>query len=163
MFERNFSVMSRRLVTRSDFDGLVCAMILIECNEIDKIDVDGKQVYDIKFVHPKDVQDGKIELTNEDIMTNLPYDSRVKMCFDHHKSELKRNPDMLNNTNWHIEGEAKSAARVVYNYYKNKGYGLHRITDEIMLAVDKGDSADFTKDEILNPTGWAFNCLELSN
>lgn len=146
--------MSRRLVTRSDFDGLVCAMILIECNEIDKVEVNGEQVYNIKFVHPKDVQDGKIELTNEDITTNLPYDSRVNMCFDHHESEIKRNADMLLSMNWHIEGGAKSTARVVYNYYKNKGYDLHRITDEIMLAVDKGDSADFTKDEILNPSGW---------
>lgn len=136
--------MSRRLVTRSDFDGLVCAMILKECNLIDEI----------KFVHHKDVQDGKVELTADDITTNLPYDKRVSMCFDHHESEIKRNLEMITNTNWTIEGKAKSAARVVYNYYRNKGYDLHRITDEIMTAVDKGDSADFTKDEILNPTGW---------
>ncbi len=63
-----------RLVTRSDFDGLVCAMILRECGLIE----------DIKFVHPKDVQDGKVELSGNDITTNLPYDSRVFMCFDHH-------------------------------------------------------------------------------
>lgn len=137
--------MSRRLVTRSDFDGLVCAMILKECNLIDEI----------KFVHPKDVQDGKVELTADDITTNLPYDKRVGMCFDHHESEIKRNLEMITSTNWTIDGKAKSAARVVYNHYKNKGYDLHRITDEIMTAVDKGDSADFTKDEILNPTGWA--------
>lgn len=135
-----------RLVTRSDFDGLVCAMILKECNIIDETT--------IKFVHPKDVQDGKIELTNNDITTNLPYDSRVYMCFDHHESELLRNADMKNNTNWHIDGNAKSASRVVYEYYKSQGYKLERITDEIMEAVDKGDSAGFTKDEILNPKGW---------
>lgn len=133
-----------RLVTRSDFDGLVCAMILKECKLIDEI----------KFVHPKDVQDGKIELTNNDITTNLPYDSRVNMCFDHHESELKRNADMKNHNNWCIDGNAKSAARVVYNYYFDKGYDLSRITDEIMTAVDKGDSADFTKDEILKPEKW---------
>ena len=143
-----------RLVTRSDFDGLVCAMILIECGEIDKVKENDKDVYDIKFVHPKDVQDGKIELSSNDITTNLPYDSRVKMCFDHHESELLRNADMNSTSNWHIDGDAKSAARVVYNYYKNEGYDLHRITDEIMTAVDKGDSADFTKEEILNPEGW---------
>ena len=61
---------------------------------------------------------------------------------------------MKDSTNWFIEGEAKSAARVVYNYYKNAGYSLDRISDEIMTAVDKGDSADFTKDEILDPKGW---------
>lgn len=135
-----------RLVTRSDFDGLVCAMILKVCNLIDETT--------IKFVHPKDVQDGKVELTENDITTNLPYDSRVHMCFDHHESELERNADMKGNTNWHIEGNAKSAARVVYNYYKEQGYDLSKISDEIMTAVDKGDSADFTKEEILNPKGW---------
>ncbi|MCR4961372.1 MAG: exopolyphosphatase [Lachnospiraceae bacterium] len=134
----------KRLVTRSDFDGLVCAMILRECDLIDEI----------KFVHPKDVQDGKVELSANDITTNLPYVPDVFMCFDHHESELRRNAKMQANKNWFIEGEARSAARVVYNYYKNAGYDLHRITDEIMTAVDKGDSADFTKDEILNPTGW---------
>lgn len=132
-----------RLVTRSDFDGLCCAMILKECHLIDEI----------KFVHPKDVQDGKIELSKNDITTNLPYDERVAMCFDHHESELIRNTASKND-NWVIDGTAKSAARVVYNYYKGKGYDLSRITDEIMTAVDKGDSADFTVDEILNPTGW---------
>ena len=134
----------KRLVTRSDFDGLVCAMILRECDLIE----------DIKFVHPKDVQDGKIELSGNDITTNLPYDSRVYMCFDHHESELTRNASMKDNDNWFIEGQAKSAARVVYNYYKKAGYALDRISDEIMTAVDKGDSADFTEDEILNPKGW---------
>ena len=133
-----------RLVTRSDFDGLVCAMILKECGLIDEI----------KFVHPKDVQDGKIELSGNDITTNLPYDSRVFMCFDHHESELIRNASMKENNNWHIDGFAKSAARVVYNYYKDAGYALERISDEIMTAVDKGDSADFTKEEILDPKDW---------
>lgn len=136
--------MVRRLVTRSDFDGLVCAMILRECDLIDEI----------KFVHPKDVQDGKVDLCEYDITTNLPYDSRVKMCFDHHESELHRNPDMIANNNWVIDGDAKSAARVVYNHYKNLGYDLSRITYDIMTSVDKGDSADFTVEEILNPTGW---------
>lgn len=134
----------KRLVTRSDFDGLVCAMILRECNLIEEI----------KFVHPKDVQDGKVELSDNDITTNLPYNKNVFMCFDHHESELTRNADMKDSTNWFIEGDAKSAARVVYNYYKNAGYSLDRISDEIMTAVDKGDSADFTKDEILDPKGW---------
>ncbi len=134
----------KRLVTRSDFDGLVCAMILKECGLINEI----------KFVHPKDVQDGKIELSGNDITTNLPYDSRVFMCFDHHESELIRNASMKENNNWHIDGFAKSAARVVYNYYKDAGYALERISDEIMTAVDKGDSADFTKEEILDPKDW---------
>ncbi|MBQ7506581.1 MAG: exopolyphosphatase [Lachnospiraceae bacterium] len=132
-----------RLVTRSDFDGLVCAMILKEIHLVDEI----------KFVHPKDVQDGKIDLNENDITTNLPFDNRVGLCFDHHESELSRNSDAVGSGKWIIEGDAKSAARVVYNYYKDK-YDLGRISDEIMEAVDKGDSADFTIDEVKDPKGW---------
>ena len=132
-----------RLVTRSDFDGLVCAMILKEIKLVDEI----------KFVHPKDVQDGKVDLNSDDITTNLPYDERVGLCFDHHESELSRKSDAVGSGKWVIEGEAKSAARVVHNYYKDK-YDLSRISDEIMTAVDKGDSADFTIGEVKNPKDW---------
>ena len=135
--------MKKRLVTRSDFDGLVCAMLLRE------IDLIG----DIKFVHPKDVQDGKVELSENDITTNLPFDKRVGLAFDHHESELLRNKEEDYRGKYIIEGDAKSAARVVYNYYGG-AKTFTRVSEEIMLAVDKGDSADFTKDEILNPTGW---------
>ena len=133
----------KRLVTRSDFDGLVCAMLLKELNIID----------DIKFVHPKDVQDGKVELSENDITTNLPYDPRVGLAFDHHESELSRIKDEEAKKKWVIDGNAKSAARVVYDYYGGKKT-FPRISDDLMLAVDKGDSADFTIDEILNPSKW---------
>ena len=135
--------MKKRLVTRSDFDGLVCAMLLKELDIID----------DIKFVHPKDVQDGKIELSENDITTNLPFDPRVGLAFDHHESELLRNQESAYKGKFIIEGEAKSAARVVYNYYGG-AEKFKRVSEEIMWAVDKGDSADFTEEEILNPTGW---------
>lgn len=133
----------KRLVTRSDFDGLVCAMLL---NEIGIID-------EIKFVHPKDVQDGKIEITDNDITTNLPFDKRVGLAFDHHESELIRNDlkDYLGK--YIIDGTAKSAARVVYDYYGGEMV-FTNVSQEIMEAVDKGDSADFTVDEILNPKDW---------
>ena len=135
--------MSKRLVTRSDFDGLVCAMLLKELNLIEEI----------KFVHPKDVQDGKIEITSEDITTNLPFDERVGLAFDHHESELLRVDPEKAKGRFIIEGEAKSAARVVYNYYGGKNT-FKRVSEEIMWAVDKGDSADFTKEEILDPQDW---------
>ena len=131
-----------RLVTRSDFDGLVCAMLFRE------LDVIG----DIKFVHPKDVQDGKVELSSNDITTNLPFDPRVGIAFDHHESELSRN-DMEAIKEQYICYVAKSAARVVYDYYGG-AETFKTVTPEIMEAVDKGDSADFTAEEILNPTGW---------
>ena len=135
--------MKKRLVTRSDFDGLVCAMLLKEMDLIDEI----------KFVHPKDVQDGIVELSENDITTNLPYDKRVGLAFDHHESELLRNDPEEYKGKYIIDGHAKSAARVVYDYYGG-AEKFTRVSEEIMLAVDKGDSADFTEEEILNPTGW---------
>ena len=133
----------KRLVTRSDFDGLVCAMLLRELNLIDEI----------KFVHPKDVQDGKIDISENDITTNLPFDKRVGLAFDHHESELIRNKPEDYKDKYIIDGDAKSAARVVYDYYGGKKT-FRYVSEEIMTAVDKGDSADFTEDEILHPTGW---------
>ena len=133
----------RRLVTRSDFDGLACAMMLRDLDLVDEI----------KFVHPKDVQDGKIELTKSDITTNLPYDPRVGLAFDHHESEMDRRKAIETGGKLIIDPKARSAARVVYDYYGGKKT-FKKISDELMAAVDKGDSADFTIDEILNPKGW---------
>ncbi len=133
------------LVTRSDFDGLVCAMILKEIGILD----------DIKFVHPKDVQDGKVELSDKDITTNLPYDSRAGIVFDHHESETIRNKEALGKENYIIDGKAKSAARVVFDFFGGReNPKLNRITDEIMHYVDKADAAEFSKEDILNPQGW---------
>lgn len=131
-----------RLVTRSDFDGLVCAVLLNELNLID----------DITFVHPKDMQDGKIAITNRDITTNLPYVAGAHLSFDHHESETIRNTG--ERKNHVIEAHSPSAARVVYNYYGGKK-AFPRITDDMMDAVDKADSAQFSRDEVLNPSGWA--------
>ena len=133
----------KRLVTRSDFDGLVCAMILKEMDLIDEI----------KFVHPKDVQDGKVDITSNDITTNLPFDQRVGLAFDHHESELTRLAQVDYKDRYIIDPHAKSAARVVYDYYGG-AEALPRISEELMEAVDKGDSADFTLEEILHPEGW---------
>src|ERR1022692_4168960 len=69
-----------RLITRSDLDGLVCAIILKELNLI----------HDVIFAHPNDMQHGKIEVKAGDISTNLPYADGVYMCFDHHASEIVR-------------------------------------------------------------------------
>lgn len=132
-----------RLVTRSDFDGLACAMMLKEIGLIDEI----------KFVHPKDVQDGKIELFKTDITTNLPYDPRVGLAFDHHESEEDRLRATETSGKLIIDPNARSAARVLYSYYGGRDK-FPRISDELMEAVDKGDSADFTEDEILHPSGW---------
>jgi len=131
-----------RLVTRSDFDGLVCAVLL---NELDLID-------DILFVHPKDMQDGKIEITERDITTNLPYVPGAHLVFDHHESETVRNSGRRD-VNHIIEAHAPSAARVVYNHYGGKAT-FPRITEEMMVAVDQADSAQYSREDILNPQGW---------
>ena len=129
-----------RLITRSDFDGLVCAILLKELGIID----------DIKFVHPKDMQDGLVEISDRDISTNLPYVDGIHLAFDHHSSETIRNQQRDNHI---IDPYAPSAARVVYDYYG----GIKRFPaqwNEMMAAVDKADSAQFTQDEILKPSGW---------
>lgn len=130
-----------RLITRSDFDGLACAVLLKEMNMISEI----------KFVHPKDMQDGLIEVTARDITTNLPYVPGVHLAFDHHSSETIRNENIQQN---HIiDPLAPSAARVVYNYFG----GFDRfasISKEMMEAVDKADSAQFSMNDVLNPKGW---------
>ena len=130
-----------RLVTRSDFDGLVCAVLLKELNLIDEI----------KFVHPKDMQDGKIEISDRDITTNLPYVETAHLVFDHHESETLRNPDA--HDNYIIDPKAPSAARVVYNYFGGPEK-FTNISTEMMEAVDKSDSAQFERSEILDPQGW---------
>ncbi|MEH0689396.1 exopolyphosphatase [Vibrio cholerae] len=130
-----------RLVTRSDFDGLVCAVLLKQLNLID----------DIKFVHPKDMQDGLVDITPNDIVTNLPYVADAHLIFDHHLSETIRNAG--ERSNHIIDPNAPSAARVVWDYYGGEAVFPSHWTD-MMEAVDKGDSAQFNRDEVLDSTGW---------
>ena len=131
-----------RLVTRSDFDGLVCAILL---NEIGLID-------DIKFVHPKDMQDGKVAITGRDITTNLPYVPGAHLVFDHHASETVRNTGERPK-NYIIYPGAPSAARVVYECYGGKSRFPDSF-DDMMIAVDKSDAAELSIEEILEPKGW---------
>lgn len=129
-----------RLVTRSDFDGLVCAVLLKKLGMLDEI----------KFVHPKDMQDGKIAVTKNDISTNLPYVDGVHLAFDHHSSEAARVGERDNHV---IDPHAASAARVVWRYYGGQEV-FADIPEEMMEAVDKADSAQFSREDILNPERW---------
>jgi nanoRNase/pAp phosphatase (c-di-AMP/oligoRNAs hydrolase) len=130
-----------RLVTRSDFDGLVCAVLLKELDLIDEI----------KFVHPKDMQDGLVKVTDRDITTNLPYVEGCHLAFDHHLSETVR---VGKRDNHIIDPDAPSAARVIYDHYGGKLQFL-TIPDDMILAVDQGDSAQYEMDDILKPKGWS--------
>jgi nanoRNase/pAp phosphatase (c-di-AMP/oligoRNAs hydrolase) len=131
-----------RLLTRSDFDGLVCAILLKDMGILGEI----------KFVHPKDVQDGNVQVSKGDILTNLPYVAGCHLCFDHHDSEEIRN-DGERAANHILNANADSAARVVYEYYGGRNR-FPTVSMEMMEAVDKADSARFTRDEILHPEGW---------
>ena len=129
-----------RLVTRSDFDGLACGVLLKEAGIIDHW----------KFAHPKDLQDGLVEITEDDCLANVPYVEGCGLWFDHHSSEHER---------LQLEGKYKgesritpSCARIIYEYYG----GRERFPqfDEMMEAVDKVDSGNLTVDEVQYPTGW---------
>ncbi len=129
-----------RLVTRSDFDGLVCGALLLEAGIVDHW----------KFAHPKDLQDGLVEINEDDCLANVPYVEGCGLWFDHHSSEFERNQ---------LEGKYKgesrvtpSCARIIYEYYG----GAERFPgfEEIMEAVDKVDSGNLTIDDVMNPQGW---------
>lgn len=133
-----------RLITRSDFDGLACAVLLKEIGLIDEY----------LFVHPKDVQDGKVDVTENDVLTNVPYAPGCGLWFDHHSSEKER---LKLHEDFKYEGmskEAPSCARVIYDYYGGAEKFAKFDESGLMAAVDKSDSAQFTREEILNPEGW---------
>lgn len=131
-----------RLVTRSDFDGLACAALLEELGLVDEV----------FYTHPKDIQDGRVPITSNDILANVPLVQGCGLWFDHHSSELERNE---------IKGKFKgssdlqpSAARVIYNYYINDHADKLKKFADMLVAVDKADSAQYTTEDILEPKGW---------
>ena len=131
-----------RLLTRGDLDGLVCAVLMKH------LDI----VSEIKLVdHPSDMQLGKVAVSDRDISTNLPYVEGVHLAIDHHYSETMRNKK---NERHIIDPDAPSAARVVYDYYGGKGR-FPELFDDMMKWVDIADAGQFSKEDILHPTGWA--------
>ncbi|MHC6204701.1 exopolyphosphatase, partial [Breznakiellaceae bacterium SP9] len=131
---------SIKLITGSDFDGLACGTILAALGLVDEW----------QFVHPKDIQDGLIKATENDIVANVPYIKGCKLWFDHHSSEAERLGNKV-----HFEGVSRSApscARVIYDYYGGAAKLGH--LEEMVRYTDKMDSADLTIDEIMNPKGW---------
>lgn len=130
-----------RLITRSDMDGLVCGILLKEIGVID----------DVTFAHPKDMQDGLVDVSKDDITTNLPYVEGVFLALDHHASEAERVKNKP--ANHVIYPDVPSAARVVYDYFGG-AESFPNVSEEMMRAVDKADSAAFSREDILNPKGW---------
>ncbi len=131
-----------RLLTRSDFDGLACAVLLVEQGIVDEY----------KFVHPKDVQDGKVSATENDVLANIPYIPGCGLWFDHHASEADRLAiDQLD-----FVGDSRpapSAAQVIWDYYGGDAhFGGHLLP--MLDAVNRSDSGNLTREEILKPEGW---------
>ncbi|MCY2923912.1 MAG: exopolyphosphatase [Planctomycetota bacterium] len=132
-----------RLLTRSDFDGLGCAVLL----------KDKGLIGEIKYVHPKDVQDGKVPVTADDILANVPYVPGCGLWFDHHSSEDER--AAFGPFEGACDPTARSAARVIYDYYGGEATFPNPHITELLAAIDKADCAEFTPDDVLNPAGWA--------
>lgn len=133
-----------RLVTRLDFDGLVCAVLLSEVGLID----------DICFIHPKDIQDRKVEISKDDVIANLPYIKGCGLWFDHHSSEEER---LEQGTSFDFNGAsyiAPSCARVIFEYYGGAAKFPQIDQTGLIISVDKSDSANLTIDEIKNPHDW---------
>lgn len=130
-----------RLITRSDMDGLVCGVILKNLGLI----------HDVTFVHPKDVQDGKVDVGPDDITTNLPYVETAHLAFDHHHSETLRVTE--SHPNHIIDADADSASRVVYRYFGGRER-MPNVSEAMLSAVDKADSARYTLEDVLLPSGW---------
>lgn len=131
-----------RLVTRSDLDGLACAVLLEELGLIDGI----------LFTHPKEMQDGKVAIGSRDIVTNLPWVPGCHLTFDHHGSEAIRTGGGQGEGHV-LDPTADSAARVIYDYYGGAS-AFPRLSREMIDAVDKADSARFSMEEVLHPAGW---------
>lgn len=130
-----------RLLTRSDFDGLVCAVLLVEKGVVDEY----------TFVHPKDVQDGKVAVAKNDVLANIPYVDGCGLWFDHHASEYERIERDI--TFAGVSCAAPSAAQVIWDYYGGEEvFGDHLIP--LLEAVNKSDSGMLLREEILAPEGW---------
>lgn len=129
-----------RLITRADFDGVVCGALF---NELEMID-------DIVFAEPNDMQHGRVPVSDKDISTNLPFVEGIHLCLDHHASEIER---VGEKENLIIDADAPSAARVVYRHFGGKE-AFPDISEELLAAVDQADSAQYTQEDILTPEKW---------
>lgn len=129
-----------RLITRADFDGVVCGALF---NELEMID-------DIMFAEPNDMQQGRVPVSDKDISANLPFVEGIHLCLDHHSSEIER---VGEKDNLIIDADAPSAARVVYRHFGGKE-AFPNISEDLLEAVDQADSAQYSEEDILAPEKW---------
>ncbi len=129
-----------RLVTRSNFDGIINTALLKKLDMIDEV----------LYVHPKEIQDGTIHITQHDIVTNLPYVDTAHMAFDH---RLDTNEYTRLNPHHALFGDAQSVSEVIYEYYGGKSVFGEALLP-LIEAANRSKTAAFSKEEILNPQGW---------
>ena len=135
-----------RIVTRPDFDGIVCAVLLYQAENIQS---------DIHWVEPNEVQTGKARIQDGDIMANLPYSPECSLWFDHHISNRPENT---------VKGAfeiAPSAAGVIYTYYQKKGR-LDNRYDELIRHTDIIDAADLNRDQVRHPENYPYILLSMT-
>jgi len=133
-----------RIVTRPDFDGVVCAVLLYEALDIKE---------PVKWVEPSILQRGLVEVRKGDIIANLPYDDKCSLWFDHHYT---------NRINHSFRGAfriAPSAAGIIFEHYQDR---FVRDYSELITAADKIDSADLTLDQVLHPEKYGYVLLSMT-
>jgi hypothetical protein len=133
-----------RVVTRPDFDGVVCAALLMDALQI---------APPVMWVQPSDMQHGRVDVRVGDVVANLPYHESCSLWFDHHYSNTPQKP---------VEGVFKiapSAAGVIYDTYRDR---LDRDYAELIHQTDRIDSADLTLDEILHPENYPYVMLSMT-
>jgi oligoribonuclease NrnB/cAMP/cGMP phosphodiesterase (DHH superfamily) len=133
-----------QIITRPDFDGVVCALLLYEAENIEG---------PVKWVEPNEVQKGLIDVREGDIIANLPFDERCTLWFDHHHT---------NRTDKSFKGSFKiapSAAGIIYEYYKDR---FRRDYSELIKETDKIDSANLSLDEVVHPEKYSYVLLSMT-
>jgi oligoribonuclease NrnB/cAMP/cGMP phosphodiesterase (DHH superfamily) len=137
-----------RLLTRADFDGLTCAALLTELHLVDQV----------KYVHPKDIQDNCIPVDSDDILANVPYTEGCGLWFDHHTSEAERL--QLMDVAAGVETydiHAPSTASIIYRYYQSRGGNNFRLKrfKPLIEAVNRANTAQYSHQDVVSPEGWA--------
>lgn len=128
-----------RLITRTDLDGLTCAVFITVMEKIDEV----------LFAEPKAMQDGKVAVNDHDIIANLPYHPKCALWFDHHTSQMKHSEKEGYRGKFAV---APSCARVIYDFYERPDE--LKPFDELLVETDRVDSANLNMDDVMNPKGW---------
>jgi hypothetical protein len=133
-----------RVVTRPDFDGVVCAVLLMDALKI---------TAPVLWIQPSDMNHRRAPIRKGDVVANLPFHENCSLWFDHHYTNRPEGP---------VHGVFKiapSAAGIIYEYYCQR---LSREYAELVRQTDRIDSADLTVDEIIHPENHPYVLLSMT-